>query len=286
VRALREVTGGEDFAYEPDAPTVERLAASAQAHAWWAEARDGLGLAPTPDDPGWDVFRTHVSEHIAKLGAFKFLHQLRAKKALIMVAEPALPQLVEALGDEDLHVRMGAAEVLHGAGLRAAGPALAERLSVEEHPVARTKQLFALERCGRRTSEGGSPDVVRSSVRAALEDRTLEVRIAAARTLGAVGESSVDVPVLQNLRQTADGGADAVRAFRTATAGALMLLGDTSGFEDLAVELLCDDVARRADTADVLRRAGVDLEGYDPDGTPEERAAAVERIRSVLEEAR
>lgn len=287
MRAFREVSGGEDFAYEPDAPQALRLEAAARARAWWDEARDDSGIAPRSDDPGLEAFRADVAARIEKLGAFKFLHQLRAKKALILVAEPALPQLLEALAHEDLHVRMGAAEVLYGAGLRAAGPALAERLLVEENPVARTKLAWALGRCGRRDAAGSSPDVVRRAVRQALGDEELEVRIVAARTLGAVGDPANDVALLRDTRGRSHAGPEgSVQAFRAATAGALLRLGDASGFGDLATELLCDDVARRADAAGILRTASVDLQGYDPDADAAGREAAVARIRTVLEEAR
>jgi HEAT repeat protein len=286
VRALRELSDGEDFGYEPDAPKDMRLAAAERARAWWAEARDGIGIEPKADDPGWEAFRGHVAERIAGLGAFKFLHQLRNKKALIIVAEPALPQLVEALAADDLHVRMGAAEVLRGAGLREAGPALAARLAVEENPAARSKLVWALERCGRRDAAGSAPDEVREAVRTALEDRELEVRIAAARTLGVVGDPAVDVAHLQRVRGDGNGPAPTLPTYRVATAGSLLLLGDASGFDDLAQELLCDDVARRADAADFVSRAGHDLQGYDPDASTEARAQAVERLRAVLEKAR
>ncbi len=283
LRCLREATGGEDFGFEPDAAMEDRRAAVARARAWWAQGREKMVLAARADDPGRSVFRKQVDERIAKLGAFKFLHQLRAKKALIIVAEPALPQLLAALSDEDLHVRMGVAEVLRGAGLRTAGPALAARLRVEESPVARSKFVWALERCGRRDDSGQVPPGVRDAVRRALGDEELEVRIVAARTLGAVGDPAADVVVLRAARENAAQPQENVQAFRAATAGALLLLGDDEGFDDLAVELLCDDVARRADAADVLRRAGVALEGYDPDDAEERRAAAVTRVRRVLE---
>ena len=286
VRALREVSDGEDFAYEPDAPKDMRAASVVLMRAWWSEARDAIGIAPATDDPGWDVFRGHVAERIEGLGAFKFLYQLRAKKALIIVAEPALPQLIDALAHDELHVRMGAAEVLRGAGLRAAGPALAARLAVEENPAARSKLVWALERCGRRDVNGDAPRVVRDAVRGAFADRELEVRIAAARTIGVVGDPAVDIALLQREREGRDGPASTFQAFRAASAGALLLLGDASAFDDLVTELLCDDVARRATAADFVRRAGHDLQGYDADASEPDRVAAVERLKRVLEAGR
>ncbi len=278
MRAFLELPGASDFGFEPDASKRERQPLVAQCRAWFRENRDTLGIAPRADDPGWEAFRGHVAERIKILGGFKFLYQLRAKKALVIVAEPALPQLVAALADPDLHVRMGVAEVLRGATLRSAADPLAARLAHEESPVVRTKLVWALEVCGRPGPAGRAPsDAVRRAVRAALGDVNLDVRIAAARTLGVVGEREADRAALVAARGRKE---NAVPAFAAASAGALELLGDRSAFGDLAEELLCDDVARRADAADVLRRAGRDLHGYDADAGEAARRAAVDAMRA------
>ena len=77
-----------------------------------------------------------------------------------------------------------------------------------------------------------------------------------------------------------------VDAFRAASAGALLNLVYRSAIGDLAVELRSPDVARRADAAQALRLAGVDLHGYDPDASEELREAAVRKIVGVSDEER
>ena len=279
LRTLRAATGGPDFGYEPDSTQVQRDEAVARARAWWFDGREAMGLVAAADDPGWPVFREQVAERIELLGAFKFLHQLRAKKALIIVAEPALPQLLAALQADDLHIRMGAAEVLRGATLRAAGPALAASLADESNAAARSKFVWALEVCGRPDAAGAVPAAVRDAVRAALDDASIDVRIAAARTLGVVGEGTLDTPLLLAARGRPE---NAVTAFRAASAASAVALVHRAVMADLVWELRSDDVARRAEAADALRRAGLDMHGYDPDATEEARGASIDAILKSL----
>ncbi len=283
LRTLREATGGEDFGYEADSAVADREAAVARARGWWAEGRRVMGLSPRAADPGWDSFRKAVDEQIATLGTFKFLHQLRAKKTLIIVAEPALPQLVAALSHDDLHVRMGAAEVLRGARLGEGAEPLAERLGTETNPVARSRFLWALSVCGRREAFGGTaPESVRVAVRTALQDAALDARIAAARALGAAGDPAVDPAVLEAAKGRSE---NAVAAFQSAAAGALLRLGVASSLDAWDVvrtELLCDDAARAADALGDVRAAGYPLIGFDPAAPRAEREAALAEIDAVL----
>ncbi len=280
LRALDELSGGKDFGFEPDASQPDRLLALARIRTWWADARETVPIAPRADDPGWPLFRDKVAKHVANLGAFKFLDQMRAKAVLVMLAEPARPQIEEALSHTDMHVRMGAADVLQTAGLRAAAPALARRLREETKSPARTRLLVALEACGRRWPDGRAtvPAEDAAPVREALGDRDIDVRIAAARAIGVVGATS-DVAVL--LAARAEPGNDDP-AFRFASAAGLLRLGDRSAAADVVWQLLDADVALRADAMRVLASAGVDLHGYDPDLPPEERERIVALVAKDL----
>jgi HEAT repeat protein len=277
LRALAEVSGNKDFGFQPDAPKPERVAAVARIRAWWREARETIPIAPKPDDPGWEAFRKSVDENIATLGGFKFLYQMRAKNVLIDLAEPAMPQLVAALSNENEHVRMGVADVLGAAALRSSATPLAERLKVEPNPAVRTRLLVAIEVCGRPRPDGrdGAAPVVAEAVRLALDDRALDVRIAAVRTLGVVGDLAVDLPRIQKAREEKRNGDD---AFRFTAAAAVLRLAFRTSVPEIAVQLRSDDAALRTDAAKALVAAGVDLRGYDPDLPREAREAAIERI--------
>jgi HEAT repeat protein len=282
LRALRELSDGEEFGYHADSSESERVAAADRIRKWWFEHRDGIDIAPRADDPGWPEFRKAVAEKIEKLGTFKFLYQLRAKMALVVVADAVRPELEAALGHEGLHVRMGAAEVIRDAGLRAAAPALAERLAVEENPAAVTKLLSALRVCTRPNPDGSrawdeeAAERIREHIRARMNDRQLEIRIAAAHALGVVGEES-DVVRLKQARADAR---NAAETFRVASAGALLRLGDASGLDDVLGDLRSEDVALRADALALIEAAGCTESGFDPDAGAEDREAAVGRIRA------
>lgn len=226
IRALMEITHGETFGYEADSPDAERNAAVERIRTWWALNRDRIPIEPRADDAGWPVFREHVGALIQELGAFKFLHQMRAKFALTIVAEPARPQLEAALGHETLHVRMGAAEVIAGAGMRAAAPALAARLAREDNAAARTKLLMALAACTGPRAEGtpafsaGELDAIRTVARAALGDGALDVRIGSLAVLGNVG----DAGDAQRIRDAMEPSGNRSPAFRQAAEKALEAL--------------------------------------------------------------
>lgn len=282
MRALAELTGGDTFGYEPDSSDAERIAASTRIRNWWVAHREGLPLAPRADDPGWPAFRADVDALITKLGEFKFLYQLRAKRALVIVAEPALPQLLAALDNEKLAVRNGTAEVLALAGLRRSVPALLGRYPKEENPVARTKLLAALESCtGPRDASVpalDSSDLVQlaETCLAALEDRSIDVRIAAVRLLGNLPpDSALTGPVIA-ARNHPD---NALDAFQVQSAGTLLRLGDRSALPDLVDALDVDDVASRAEALRLLLAGGVNPQGFDPDAAAEARAAAISKIR-------
>jgi HEAT repeat protein len=278
LRALQEVSGGETFGFQPDASQASRTEALERIRAWWREARETLTITPRKDDPGAAQLRKDVDELISQLGQFKFIYQFRVKKALVILAELAEEPLVAALRSEDVQIRIGAADTMEGSTLRVFASPLAARLPAEPNAGVRTKLLNALETCGRRDGQGRAPggDAVLATVRASLADRDLDVRIAAARTLGVVGDGS-DVA---RLTSAAAESKNRVDAFRAAAAGARLLLGDRTAIEDFCRELRCDDVARQADAVRMLRAAHVDLHGFDPDGPPEAREAAVKAIEA------
>lgn len=277
--AIREVAGGEMFGLQPDGTRAERLAAVAKIRAWWADARERIPVPPpAADDPGWPAFRRGVNLLVAELGAFKFLHNMRAKAALVIVAEAAEPELVAALANADLHVRMGAAEVVERTALRRFATPLAARLAAEPNPAARTRILAALEVCGRRAPDGTVPggETTQGAVRKALSDRDLDIRIAAARVLGILGDAA-DVRRLHDARAEPR---NENRAFRVASAAGLMSLSDFAAAEDVLAELRSDEVLRRTEGAALLRRTAVPLHGFDPAGPAEARAAAIRAIEA------
>ena len=281
LRALGEVSGGADFGFEPDASKPERQAGIARIRAWWRDARETVPIAPRADDPGWPAFRKAIDENIEKLGGFKFLYQMRAKNLLIDLAEPARPQIEAALSHANEHVRMGAADVLSGAGLRDSAAALGERLPSEPNPAVRTRILAALEVCGRPWPDArpaAGPQMA-EAVRGALGDRaSFDVRIAAARTLGVVGDLLADSP-----RLTAAMGEprNDDPAFRFAAAASILRLARRAALPHIVVQLRSDDVALRAEGARALEAAGFDLQGYDPDLPKDQREAAVRRIEQT-----
>jgi HEAT repeat protein len=281
MRTLDELGPHKDFGFQPDASKPERKVAVDRIRAWWREARETIPIAPKADDPGWPAFRKAVDENIEKLGGYKFLYQLRAKNLLIDLAEPARPQIEAALANDNEHIRMGAADVLAAAALRDSAPALAARLKTEPNPAARTRLLVALEVCGRPWPDGrpaGGPDIA-DAVRAALGDRSLDVRIAAARTLGVVGDVSVDAARL--VAAKAETKNDDV-VFKFAASAALLRLARKSSLPDVVAQLRSDDVALRAEAAKSLTAAGVDLHGYDADQATEAREAAIQKIEESL----
>jgi HEAT repeat protein len=281
MRALMEFSGDRDFGFQPDASKPERQVAVERIRAWWREARELVPIAPKADDPGWPEFRKAIDENIEKLGGYKFLYQMRAKNLLIDLAEPALPQLTAALSNDNEHVRMGVSDVLAAAALRDAAMALAARLVTEPNPAVRTRMLVALEICGRPWLDGrpaGGPAVA-DAVRAALNDRSLDVRIAAARTLGVVGDVVTDSGrlVAAKAEQKND---DAT--FRFAASAALLRLARKSSLPDAVAQLRSEDVALRAEAAKALVAAGLNLYGYDPDQDKTAREAAIEKIQASL----
>lgn len=278
LRALAEVSGERDFGYEADAAKPERVAGVQRIRAWWREARAAVPLAPRSDDPGWPAFREAVAANVEKLGEFKFLYQMRAKNFLIDLAEPARPQIEAGLAHADDHVRMGCADVLAAAGLRESADALAARLAAETKPAVRSRLVLALEVCGRPWPDGrpaGSPRVA-DAIRSALtSDASLTVRIAAARALGAAGESSKDAVLLETARASPE---NADPAFALAASSSLLRLARRAALPDVVRALRSEDVALRAEAARALATAGFDLRGYDPDLPPEAREAAIQRI--------
>lgn len=281
MRAFAEVSAGELFGYQPDAAKPDRLAAVARMRAWWREARETIPVAAREDHPGRAAFERDLEPLIHELGELKFLTSWRARMALAVLAEPAHDRLVAALSDRDVQIRMGAAQVLGTAGLRRSAVPLARRLADEPNAAARTRLLTAIESCGRPLREGvvladGKPSpqwvpTIREAVRNALADRNLDVRAAAAGALGVVGDAEEDRERLVAARAEPR---NAAPAFRSASAGALLRLGDRSGLVDLAADLRSDDVAVRAEALRLVRAAGRDVPGYDPDASPEARDAA------------
>lgn len=281
MRAFEELTGGRHAGYEPDASQKERMEACYRLRTLWRDVRDEIPLAVPADDPGWPKFRAEVDVLIDTLKAQRFLIQWRAKRALVIVAEPAEAQLVAALSHDVMHIRMGAAEVMAEAALRRFAAPLAERLAKETNAVARTKLLAALETCGRPDAKGEVPggEATRAPVRTALGDRaSIDVRIAAVRALGVVGDAS-DVARIVAARAEPR---NADETFRAASALSLLRRGDRTGLADLVVELRCDDVARRTDAARGLAALGVGVTGYDPDASPEARESAVAAFEKLV----
>jgi HEAT repeat protein len=107
-------------------------------------------------------------------------------RALAEMGGKAVAALVQALGDEDAHVRIGALEALQAMEARARGavPALVERLRDRDDEV-RVNAVMALDRIG-----PAAKDAVPALARA-LEDRA--VRRWAVHALGRIGEPSLPI---------------------------------------------------------------------------------------------
>ena len=282
--AIAEVSGGETFGLQPDGSKADRVAAIDRITMWWREARETVPVPPpAADDPGWSEFRKGVDAQIAQLAPLKFLTQFRAKKALMMVAEAAAPQLVAALSSDDLHIRIGTAEIMEGTALRQFVAPLVARLRTEPNGAVRVKLLTALEQCGRRASDGTVPGGkdTQEIVRTSLDAREVDVRIAAARVLGVVG----DPADAERLRAARAEPRNDVEAFRCGSGGARLLLGDRGGVADLCAALRSGDVAIRADAVRYLRTARADLHGFDVDAAPQAREAAVAAIEADVSQS-
>jgi hypothetical protein len=142
----------------------------------------------------------------------------------------------------------------------------------------RTRLLVALEICGRSWPDGraGATPAVADAVRAATDDRVLDVRIAATRTLGVVGDVAVDLPRILAARAEKRNAED---AFLFTASAAVLRLAFRASIGDIVTQLRNnDDAALRTDAVRALAAAGIDLRGYDPDAPPEAREAAIQRI--------
>jgi hypothetical protein len=73
-----------------------------------------------------------------------------------------------------------------------------------------------------------------------------------------------------------------VDAFRVVSAASLLRFCDRSCVGDLASELRCDEVARRAEALRLVRAAGEEVPGYDPDAAPEVRDGAVRAFEAAV----
>lgn len=127
---------------------------------------------------------------------------------------------------------------------------------------------------GMRLVAKGEPAV--PALRRALAAPSPSLRANAAYFLGVLKDRRT-IPDLA--RAAAE---DEDHAVRFEAAGALLELGDPSGFPTLVDGLAEPDARRRAKCIDVLAEVTHERFGFEPDGDPSERAAAIRRWRAWL----
>jgi len=142
---------------------------------------------------------------------------VRRKAAQLLAYAPpdeAIAALLVALDDPNVGVRIAAARSLEAMADERAVPALANRLAEERAPGATIALLLALGRCGH-------PYVARR-VLPFLEHPSRDVREAAARSLGCVGDAGQRDALWAALRYAPD---DPQFTVRSAVLGAFVALG-------------------------------------------------------------
>lgn len=142
---------------------------------------------------------------------------------------------------------------------------------VAELSLARGEKVIEV---GMRLVGKGEPAV--PALREALVAEDPALRANAAYLLGVLK----DRRTVPDLRRAASDDADAT--VRYEAAAALLELHDASGFAVLVGGLDDADARRRAKCIDVLAEKTRERFGYEPDGDPAERAAAIRRWRTWL----
>jgi HEAT repeat protein len=161
-----------------------------------------------------------------------------AAEALVRIGAPAVPALIQALGDRSENVRRAAAEALVRIGAPAV-PALIQALGDDEFRVRRAA-AEALVRIG-------APAV--PALIQALGDRSENVRRAAAEALGAIGDPQAIPALIQAL-------GDSDSAVRAVSAEALGAIGDPQAVPPLIQALGDSDWDVRRAAAEALGRLG------------------------------
>jgi HEAT repeat protein len=123
-----------------------------------------------------------------------------AAEALVKIGTPAVPALIQALGDSDSAVRCAAAWALGDLGDPQAMPALIQALEDLDEAVRRA--------AAKALGDLGDPQAIPALIKA-LRDRSENVRRAAAEALGKLGDPQAMPALIQALR---DSGWDVRRA--------------------------------------------------------------------------
>ncbi len=140
-----------------------------------------------------------------------------------------------------------------------------------ELAAARGEQIVEV---GRRLVARGETAI--PALQKALVSSDSALRSNAAYFLGVLK----DRRTIPDLRLASTNDTDA--AVRYEAAGALLEMGDPSGFPVLVDGLSDVDARRRAKCIDVLAEATHERYGFEPDGDPAERSAAIHRWRTWL----
>jgi HEAT repeat protein len=240
---------GRHFGYEPSAPAAERLSAVSRLQAWWTKsASDELVHAEHTVDATTSPLTWALVEQLG--GGTDTVaggDDEQIQRDLLAFGRDAVPALLEGLtfppGFADK--RALCCQLLGRIGSQEAAPFLAAALR-DPMPAVTEWACWALESCG----DEHTPAQLRS-----YQDRIPAL-------IGADRGAGDDAPADRLL----------ARAGRTR-----LLLGDESAREELIGLLLSrNDMAREIAIRALRDHYGEDRD-YDPNGTPAERAAAVQR---------
>ena len=196
-------------------------------------------LSPHPGEPS-SALELEVWRRIAQLGQEHF--QLRgvddARYLLSRLESWAVPWLAQALGDDDVYVRLHVAQVLERMGPRAlcAAPALIEALRDPRVAAA----AAAAEALGKVAPESAS----KALLPCLAEDRPYELRVAAVRALGHLGDRAN----LRLVRAVMDEASEPLD-LRCTAARALTRLDDGRYAAPFLLERLSEEERSGADSA-------------------------------------
>lgn len=216
-----------------------------------------------------ELYPGSARELVAALGRWSNETFNEAKQTFLAIGPPAVPALLEALGDERLYVRVHARELLAQLDLGERRDAVLEglrRALTFPNALDRRSAAVALGRLGDRAS---SP-----VLRPLLQDGDPDVVLAAAESLADLGEEDA-VPAI----------ADALEGARwpesrRRLAVALATLGSSAGVQPLIDGLGDEDVLQREYTFEAFFSITGKHLGYEPATPLPERLAALSRIQS------
>jgi hypothetical protein len=161
--------------------------------------------------------------------------------------------------------------------IRAPDPATHQRITAEIAKFENTKAMERLTAARRIAAQG--EDALRPLMDALASHPSARTRGMAAYTMGHMGDRRVVDALLRGL-------GDPSQDVRFEAAAALLRLGDVRGYEPLIDGLESDDARVRLHCIGILKDAAGSSFGFEPDGDPIERRAAVARWRGWLQHRR